>query len=155
MQIKQGHEAPWPDPQKPRPGRLGRVLGTSQALVSLILFLILLPLNFPSPCRANDKKNLRNVRVCAPWCLLLRGKSPLCPPAFPLIPSQLSPSIQRVSYSPPPPTLCGGFHTSSPVGTLLGFHWTRQQPVSYLFIKLKPGNSFQIFREKLWTRVWA
>lgn len=141
----------WPSPQNPRPWRLGRVLGT-QAPASLSLFSVLLTLNFPSSFRANDRTDLSKCERKLPWHLLLRGKGSLRPPHFLTHPGSAVPS-SRAFPAPAFPAPSAGAFTPPPAGTPLGFLLDTSAD-SFIFNKLKQGYSFQMFRDKLWARVW-
>lgn len=141
---------PWPSPQGPRPWGWGRILGT-QAPVSLVLFLILPILNFLSPFRANDRKNLSTYKYVLPSVPSVEGTEP--PSAHHAPPLSLVSWHSPGRALPTPPST----HTAGPSPFLpkLGHRWasipTHQQTASYLFNKLKQGNSFQTFRDKPWT----
>lgn len=130
-------------------------LAPPQAPVSLILLLILLTLNFLSPDRPNDRKKLSKCEsAVSHGAFCCGGKTPFCHTAPPhsLVSLCLLPSTHPQgrgggggAFTPPLPA----GHCSASNGSIRTHQWT----VSYLFNKLQQGNSFHMFRDKLWTRV--
>lgn len=129
-------------------------LAPPQAPVSLILFLILLTLNFLSPDRANDRKKLSKCEsAVSHGAFCCGGKTPVChtlplPIAWSAFACTIYPS-SGVRAGEPSHLLSQLGHCSASNGSSRTHQWT----VSYLFNKLQQGNSFHMFRDKLWTRV--
>ena len=126
-------------------------LAPPQAPVSLILLLILFTLNFLSPDRPNDRKKLSKCESAVSHGAFCCWGRPLsATPPLPVAWAAFAFCHLPILRGGAPSQLLSPLgHCSASNGSIRTHQWT----VSCLFNKLQQGNSFHMFRDKLWTRV--